>query len=599
MTAANARLLRQVVAWWIFGERPMVRAHTLKSNFFMVRPLFDLCSENGIVASDLVRFPLIADQIAARLMPSMAAGALDRLHELYACRDQLGFTLLDTEGLRRLEASLPEHENRQTPYIPPRIWLYQVTRLRAFLDDFIAHRERIEACFHYCMEVYATDSESDQRTCVSGSRSGHYPFTYRPNNTRFVGPFSDAAYRFGVADLLSRWCLAPGEALDASHRVSMFGNYFTQVVLVGTAYLLNHSGMRIHECQSLRADCLRIERDPRLGAIYLLRGETSKTTDDDDALWVTSPSAQVAVDAMSCVSRLRMEAAVANPNVPATEDDIKNPGLSLRAYEPWGIRKNEDLPMSVRNRPAGYESWHETSPNLFDPIELKITAADLNLARLITPSLDPERFAVGLEWPLAWHQLRRTLAVNMTASGLVSDTSLQVQLKHATRAMSLYYGQGYSKLNLNKKTRNEYVRTAYEMLSKQIGQLFTDRHVSPLGEKHKTNLLRMIDPTDQKALLASAKKGHISYRQTLLGGCLKKGSCPYGGIDNIVHCGGGLDNVPCAHAIFDRHKRSAIHELGRVIASRLVDVPVDSPCRESLQAQQRSVENVLNVLDCN
>ncbi|MEX3937270.1 hypothetical protein AB4Y32_37005 [Paraburkholderia phymatum] len=76
---------------------------------------------------------------------------------------------------------------------------------------------------------------------------------------------------------------------------------------------------------------------------------------------------------------------------------------------------------------------------------LRITQQDRDLARLVTPTLDSGRFAVGKVWPLAWHQLRRTGTVNMQASGLVSDASLQFQLKHVSRAMSLYYGRGYAR----------------------------------------------------------------------------------------------------------------------------------------------------------
>ena len=600
VSSGNGELFRQVVAWWLFGERPVVKAATIYCMYTKLRPLFVLCSEQGILASELTRYPRVADLLTTRIMRSACESALTMLHELHAAREHLGFTLLDKEGLRRMEAALPEHENRQTAYIPPRIWLYQVGRLRTFLDDFNAHREGIEACYMFCLEAYASNYGSLSAACTLGRRpKGRLPFdlnTSRGKKGRFYGHFSDIAERFGIADLLSRWCLPPGEVLSKGDKVSVFRNYFTQVGIVGTAYLLNHSGMRIHESQSLRADCMQIEQDERFGRIYLLRGETSKTSDDDDALWVTSALSQAAVDAMSCVARLRMVAAAAAPEVPASPSEISNPYLVLRSYEPWGIAKKRDRLLQLRSRHSSYDSWPRISPNLFDSAELRITDADLNLARLINPSLDPERFAVGLTWPLAWHQIRRSLAVNMTASGLVSDASLQLQLKHSSRAMSLYYGQGYSNRRLNKETRNEYIRTAYEMLGKQVEQLFSDRHVSPLGAKHKANLLNAVSSDDHRAMLVAAKKGHISYRETLLGGCMRKGACPFGGIDNIVRCAGGDGGGFCSDALLDRSKRPAIGALHRVIESQLIDAPVDSPLRTSLEAQLRSVENTLNVL---
>jgi len=79
----------------------------------------------------------------------------------------------------------------------------------------------------------------------------------------------------------------------------------------------------------------------------------------------------------------------------------------------------------------------------------------------------------------------------------------------------------------------------YEVMSKEIAHLFTDRFVSPLGEDHKLRKLQLIDPEDSRKLTKAAKAGRISYRETLLGGCMKRGSCPFGRIDNIIHCGGG------------------------------------------------------------
>ena len=117
-TPVNADLLRQVVAWWLYGPQAVRDPATLRSRFPSMRALFALCSRAGIAASDLQRFPQVADGLPSVLPPSHAAQALRLLHILYEQREQLGFTLLDREGLSRLEAALPDHETRQTE--PPR-----------------------------------------------------------------------------------------------------------------------------------------------------------------------------------------------------------------------------------------------------------------------------------------------------------------------------------------------------------------------------------------------------------------------------------------------------------------------------------------------
>lgn len=232
--------------------------------------------------------------------------------------------------------------------------------------------------------------------------------------------------------------------------------------------------------------------------------------------------------------------------------------------------------------------------------ELRITQQDLELARLVTPTLDAKKFAVGKVWPLAWHQLRRTGAVNMQASGLVSDASLQYQLKHVSRAMSLYYGRGYARVRLEEDAHTLYVRTLYETLGRELVRLTTDRFVSPHGDKRKAEIVRLIAPADMKKLTRLAKDGRVACREIQLGACTNREPCPYGGIDSIAHCGGGDaegEVKPCPEVLYDLDKVSQVKALDRLLDEKLADAPPDSPLRASLEAQKRSVRNFLDVIE--
>lgn len=602
LSLENAELLKLVTAWWMFGPKPVSEPSTLDTRFGNIRALFALCSEKGIVASDLSQYPDVADELPKRIARSQYAEVLSHLHRLYEARDRLGFVLLDREGMSRLEAALPDYERRQTPYIPPRIWNYQAGRLRAFLDDFTAHQSRLEDCFRYCLDAYAHNAGSLAAACSRELSISRRPFSQSQSagprsGMRYLTSFSEVAKRFGVDDLLERWVLNPDESLDTSGKsVRMLAKYFSMAGYVGVAYLLNFSLMRIEEAWTLRADCLEVERDERFGPIYLLQGGTTKTVKDNNAKWITAPSAQIAVKVMSCVARLRMVAAEAHPGVPTSPEDVRNPYLVLRAYEPWSNTKTITRDLSVRPIHTAYTSVIAAYPKLFDASELLITEEDLTIARQISPTLDADVFSVGRIWPLAWHQLRRTGAVNMQASGLVSDASLQYQLKHISRAMSLYYGQGYSRIRLNNDAQNEYIRTMYEVLGKQVAKILSNRFVSPYGSKRKVEIVKLVELGDHKRLTAAAKAGTVSWRETVLGICTKCGPCPFGGIDNIARCAGGDGQEPCADALFDHEKESAIRLLGQVIDSRLVDAPLGSPYRESLEAQKRSTVRALDVL---
>ena len=254
LSPANAELLRKIAAWWLYGPRAVREASTLSNKFNQLFPLFNLCSKEGIVASNLSRYPAVIDRLPEIFAPSTADDVFSSLHALFEQREILGFTLLDRDGLSRLEAALPDYEKRQTPYIPPRIWTYQVNRLRAFLDDFHAHRKSIEDCFHFCLDAYATNAGSLADACRKQLNPTRMPFhtpysvTGARTGAKFHGLFSLTAHRFGIDNLLQRWLLRPGQSIDDLGRgVSLLGTYFNVVGQVGAAYLLNFSLFTLNE----------------------------------------------------------------------------------------------------------------------------------------------------------------------------------------------------------------------------------------------------------------------------------------------------------------------------------------------------------------
>lgn len=592
---ANADLLRTVTGWWLYGPNGARGYQGLKTRFNQIRQLFVLCTQEGILASELSHFPSVSDRLPTVIQASRASDCLALLHELYERRDALGFTLLDRRGLVRLAASMPEHQKTQTPYIPPRIWHYQVTRLRECLDDFLAHREQVEECFRFCFDAYrhnfANRGQGRAKPIhpfqwpsdgISADRAGH----------RYYGPFIETAHRFGIVGLLGRWL----GVRDEDIRVRTLSRYLSLVSRAGLGYLLNFSLMRVEEAWNLQADCLQIERDPQFGEIHVLRGRTTKTMSDKEALWVTSPSAKVAVEAMRVVADVRARCHLLSDTCSAQNAPSKRYLLHY-ALEPWGVKLGK-INHALRPSIPSYANAIQSFDKLFDPELLRITQADFEMALLVTPTLADD-FAVGKIWPLAWHQLRRTGAVNMQASGLVSDASLQFQLKHVARAMSLYYGQNHSRVRLEEKAHTFYVRTMYETLGRQLQQLTSNRFVSPHGEKRKSEIIRLISAADAEKVINLAKEGTMVHRPILLGICTSRAPCPYGGIENIAHCGGGDSTgepKPCADVLYDDEQVSEVAALEAILDERLATADVASPLKASLEAQKRSVENYRNVI---
>lgn len=593
----NADLLRTVIGWWLYGPNGTRGYRGLKTRFDQMRRLFVFCTQEGILASELSQYPRVADRLPEVLQSSRSGAFLALMHELYERRDAVGFTLLDRAGLARLEAAMPDHRKHQTPYIPPRIWNYQISRLRECLDDFLAHRDQIEQCFRFCLDAYWHNSANLKGQARSSS---FYPFQWPSDGSngkntghRYYGPFTETAHRFHIVDLIVRWL---GVSRDRI-RIQTLSRYLNLVSRAGLSYLLNFSLMRVEEAWSLQANCLDIEHDPRFGDIHLLRGRTTKTISDTEAVWVTSPSAEVAVKAMRVIADLRAECIQLPGDVNAKSEEASKRYLIDYMLEPWGTKLTNNN-QALRPSIPSYASLLQSFDQLFDPEQLRITTEDFELARLVTPTLTDE-FSVGKIWPLAWHQLRRTGAVNMQASGLVSDASLQFQLKHVVRAMSLYYGQNHSKVRLEEKAHTYYVRTMYETLGRQLQQVTGQRFVSPHGEKRKSEIVRLISTADAKRVRGLAKKGAVTYRPILLGICTSRTPCPYGGIDNIAHCGGGDSSEepkPCADVLYDREQLDEIEALEVVLDDRLATTDLNSPLSESLKAQKRSVENYRDVI---
>lgn len=597
----NADIFRLVAGWWLWGPRAVRRATGLAQRHQTLKPLFVACTEAGIAASELYRYPKVIELAAAKIGAVRGYEALSLLNYLWLQSDEIGFTILDEPGLRLFSSHIQDRNSTQTAYVPPRIWTYQTLRLRECLDDYLQHSKQVEACYRFCLDAYATNA--------GGSLAGSFtrPYTpavqndrapFNPQNVGRVEPgrvyhghFLLTARKFGIEDLLDKWV-----GTNPRSGIKLFSKYLSLVTNAGIAYILNFSLMRIDEGISLHSDCYEVERDPLGEDIHLLRGHTTKTIDDDDACWIVSPSVRVAVEAMTSVTTLRLEATRHDPHLKLEKEEIENPLLQTWAYEPWA----SSLRRPYKKRKLNYAVVLSWWPKLLDKGQLRITAEDLAIARRMTLGLDPEVFAVGEIWPLAWHQLRRTGAVNMLASGLVSDASLQYQLKHATRAMSRYYGQNYYHLKhrIDDETRGIYLKEMYQMLAREFRGLADDRYISPHGQKRKAQILEPIAIKDHQGLVRDAKAGRISYRENFLGGCAKLGDpCGLGGISNVSGCMGHGPTKPCDQLLLDRTKRGLLVALRDIAVAKLAEAPPGSALVESLEAQIESMERALDAID--
>lgn len=592
----NADLLRLAMGWLIWGPRAYRAPGTIKNRFTQVRAVIAFCSQNGIQAGALMRFPKIQEQLPKIIAASKWDETIEVLHRLYDARQVLGFTIADAWLLKRLVEMANNHVGVQTPYIPPRIWVYQVGRLRECLEDFLAHAARIEACFRFCLDGYISNFGSLEAALAKGKDVSKGPFTsgsaYR-TGCRYLGPFIETARNYGVAELIAKWIASEPD----TPRVSLFSSYLTLVTIAGLAYIANFTLQRKEEVASLRTSCLAWEEDEKVGQVPIICGETTKTDRDSDARWIASPSVALAVEVLTTIARLRMLCDAVNPEILPSAFDRDDPYLFSTATEPWGPGLSRAKQYRTRSSIIVLKEAIKQYPHLFCKDQLRITGEDMKIARRLTPNLPKAEYDEGFIWPLAWHQYRRTGAVNMFASGIISDSSMQQQMKQCTRLMPLYYGQGNTRLHLNAEVERTVVNAMYEAMATRLKDVVSDRFVSPHPADSKmTVVVNLLSAKDVKTLSGWAKSGRVSFREHRLGGCMKIGPCEYGGIESVARCGGGDGGKPCTDVIFDRDKVAQVRAQLNQVAEEMKRVPPAHPRYTALAAEKKAMENYLNVI---
>lgn len=595
----NADILRLIAAWSLYSPSGANRPSSLLKNINDIKPIFKICTREGILVTDLNRHPRVLETISKEIKSEDIVQAY--LHNLYEWREEIGLVILDPSTIKKINSKADRSSFSQTPYIPPRIWTYQVNKLREFLEDFRNHQNGVEGCFKHCVKIY-TEHYHSLANAFSQNKRPPFSKPRRENSPtgqlNYAGSFSETAKKFGIHGLLLKWVGDESKGLDGPGRgVIMLSSYLNLTTHVGIAYILNFSMMRIQEAWNLRTNCLTIEHDSSFGPIYILSGTTTKTVDDDDARWITSPSTSLAIDVLTTVSNLRIACAAENPTITVHQEDLDTPWLVCRAYEPWAGAIDHGNSTALRPNYTNYNTIIIKYKNLFNTKDITIDKSDLELARHITTGLDEIKFQEGKPWKFAWHQLRRTGAINMQSSNLVSDHSIQYQLKHETLAMSLYYGKGYSRVRLNQSAKNEYISALYEMISKSLASLHEPKYISIHGNDRKDKMIRPLKLMTSKEIEGAVKKGAISWRPTALGGCIKNGPCPYGGVDNLIRCGGGDGKLPCVDGVIDTSRKESFLLFSTKIDSLIKKTEEGSPLQDSLLAQRTSVRNILEAIE--
>ena len=589
--------LKLFTAYLQFGEIGSLSPKTMSIYISSFKAIIHFCETRGINFLELHRYPLVQEDLVRWYKlksPSGMGHLFMTLQKINVGQLVLGFNILDGEGLARLlEYENNEHESIQTAYIPSRLWNYQLSRLSHFLQRYIDHQSIFEQMFDEMLEAYVKNCGSLESATRSGAVNHRSPFSKASSKSKvYLGTFSDYARKLNVLDIICELIYPPlaGEiTLCAGGKP--FGRYLNALSFIGQILLMNLSGMRVSEAAGLRSDAFY--GDVINGEeVYFLKGATKKTLRDDNALWITSEVSLKAVIVMASISKLRMKVASLDSRVPKSGDEIANPYLFTYGYEPWlpSKKSSSERGMSIRSL-LSYKHWRQRCPGLFQEELISITPADLNEALSVTPDLAMEKFGIGRPWPFAYHQLRRTLYVNACESGLVTEHSGQVQLKHYHLSMTRHYGRNYSSLELNRGVGDEFFVALHQQLASSALKLNEENYVSTLSEKHKQSVLGFLKDKDVTKLLGLVRAGKFSFRKNLLGLCFSALPCQYGGFDNIVNCS------TCTEGLVDKRNLSKLERFVKIVEFELEHERAESPRFESLQAQCKVAANAIEVIN--
>ncbi|NQZ25042.1 MAG: hypothetical protein HRT55_01850 [Colwellia sp.] len=578
----NKTLFKKIMFYKIYSHLFPGKYLSLIAPYKILQKVFKACSEQGICADELRQFPRVIEQIANSQAKSEFKSAVWLFTSLLKNQEQIGFHLLDAKSIAHFSLFNPEYELGQIAYIPPAIWNNFIHHLDGVLDDFIENKDKLEKAYHWITRTLIQNKKNAKSASCSIS-----PFAEKtPNYLTKYASFKSFLRDHGLSEWYEKHHIIEGTLRD--YTIKKFGARLNATVTACYFYVLFYSLMRMSEAKSLRTDCLIVEKDERLGNFFMLVGETTKTDPESDARWIVNHRVQKAVEVAKTLVEWKQS------HLKLTNDS-ESPYLFQRV-DVWVESVHNYKALNTRNA-HNIMSRHAT---FWGVEKYKITQDDFDKAIALTPSLEREKwFKVGGIWAFGYHQFRRTLAV-MFALNDVSAATGQFQMKHGTREQQFHYMNNHGRLKLNILASQEVTLEFYNEMAREIIAVTEgdDGKVLPHSKAPvKAEIVHFVTNGEHKKLRAAQKNGAIGYRKNLLGGCMKQGSCEYGGFETVTHCSGGNSSNMCTDLIIDGSKRQEFTEDKQYYENQMNDFPKDSPKYSSLKAEMRGYERVLAVID--
>lgn len=546
LSAEQERLARES-RWLMFlliwkNPGPALIFSTLRNYIWLFRRLADTALVTSCRIKDILTDE---DRIIEFISSGISGGIIKTLTSFLSILLKLGQkeTGLVVPGgniLRLLRKHQQEYRDKlkQTPPIPTRIYSGMITGLLRELDDFEAISDPLFALLTECLQDPLTGKSETTRRSIR----------------KKLGLTADRQRRPTFIKLLRKHGLESYFTAKSLHGSTLgLSTALAEVQMVAKLLLQTYSGMRDEESTELPYYCLDTTvSDGRRH--FVLAGRTTKLNNGlfKRTRWATSREGQRAVLVAQRVADA-IYAFLGETPKPDEERMNEFPLFVSTAY----------LPLNGSSIDKGHGGYLAGTLMMYECEILRsrfllgIEDEDLKELEQIDQYRSwrsEEKFEIGKEWPLSTHQLRRSLAIYAQRSGLVSLPSLRRQLQHITEEMTRYYARGsaFARNFIGDDPQHfglEWQETTpvSAALSYILNVLHSDEILFGGHANWIERNLRTSDGVilvDREATIRRFKKGELSYRENILGGCTNVNECKQVAIKWLeIECIGNCTNL--------------------------------------------------------
>lgn len=488
---------------------------------------------------------------------------------------RLGFTACSLKDLR-----IERKENMQHPVIPVKIYLAILNKDSQIIDAIYPYRNKLSSLIKEFKNPLFANRVSTQKLQIRAVK----------DKVLALAPtLPEALKEHGLTSLFR-------DEFHADSRTP-FVKVLGRMLYILKRVIQFYTGMREQELARLRIGCLK--EKPLSQAIHNANGDkiepsrmihvisttTKYTGYKKQASWLAPKEA---------VKAIRIAESIAKPL--AALYGIEESQCSIFC-SPFIIRKS-DFQYNT------FKSVHKINFKLFATTEMRISEQDILELKSTDPSrdlsIDP-KFSIGKLWPLQGHQFRRSLAFYASNSGFVNISTLSSQFKHVSIQMSQYYRKNFEGLktifgSYDPKSKEfklpkshpalEYqmavpISIANQFLSDVLneGSIYHGAQGKYLeSQRGKLNSGVVSIKQFRSDTMAEFRAGKVAYRKTLLGGCMKVGSC-----DNLL-MGEFTKCLSCPEAII---KSDKLNNMINALKEESGSYPDDSVEKEIVSAELR------------